>query len=388
MNYLSFGKIDKNIIPILLGCVFCFLDRASRYLDTFKKSTLFEHLIISPVYIAFSKLFCIIPFIIYKSRMNKAKERINNNDININIYNTYDTYDTYNSSELIYMDINDNIQGKIKYLFLSAFIFFIQTFLFIATMKITSNCWIFDILITSIFYYLIFKIKLYKHHYLSVVLILLIGIIIDFSFGNYQNDVTGDVVKFFLRLLREILYSFHDVINKYIIEYKFCSIYEIGLSNGIINLILLGIFSIINYFFLEFDKFEEYFNNFNINELIVGIIVMTTQISLYLNIMMTNRNYTPCHIFIVFVFGQLGIYVNLPGQSIILIICLIFILFFSLIFNEIIEINIFGLSDNTKRKIILRAENEDKDIDKKETIDAIAMEEEIEMEVFKNEIYD
>ena len=382
MKYLSFGKIDKSIIPILLWCIFCFLDRASRYLDIFQESTIYEHLIITPTYIAFSKLFLIIPFIIYKRRINKTNKKMKDNDINININNTY------NSLELIHMDISDNIKGKIKYLLLSAFVFFIQSFLFTATTKITSNCWIFEILITSIFYYLIFKIKLYKHHYLSIALILLTGIIIDFSFENYQNDVSNNYAKFLLRLLREILYSFHDVINKYIIEYKFGSIYEIGLSNGIINLILLGIFSIFNYYFLGFDKFDEYFNNFDTNELIAVIILMITQILLYLCTLITNRNYTPCHIFIIFVFGQLGIYINLSGKSIILIICLIFILFFSLIFNEIIEINVFWLLDNTKRKIILRAESEDKDLDKKETMDVIAIDEEIEMEVFKNEIYD
>ena len=45
------------------------------------------------------------------------------------------------------------------------------------------------------------------------------------------------------------------------------------------------------------------------------------------------------------------------------------ILFFSLIFNEIIEINFFGLSDNTKKNIIQRAQNEENFIYKSETID-------------------
>ena len=44
---------------------------------------------------------------------------------------------------------------------------------------------------------------------------------------------------------------------------------------------------------------------------------------------------------------------------IVVIICLLFILFFSLIFNEIFEINVCGLSHNTKRNISKRAVNED-----------------------------
>ena len=60
---------------------------------------------------------------------------------------------------------------------------------------------------------------------------------------------------------------------------------------------------------------------------------------------------------------------DFSANSIILIFCLIFILFLSLIFNEIIEINIWGLSDDTKRRIRLRAEEENTDIEKDKEID-------------------
>ena len=86
---------------------------------------------------------------------------------------------------------------------------------------------------------------------------------------------------------------------------------------------------------------------------------MIVQLILFLCTLYTNKNYTPCHIFIIFVFGQLALYMDFSKNSIIIIICLIFILFFSLIFNEIIEINIFGFSYNTKKNIMIRAETED-----------------------------
>ena len=47
---------------------------------------------------------------------------------------------------------------------------------------------------------------------------------------------------------------------------------------------------------------------------------------------------------------------------IVVIICLLFILFFSLIFNEIFEINVCWLSDNTKRNISKRAIADEEDI--------------------------
>ena len=93
-------------------------------------------------------------------------------------------------------------------------------------------------------------------------------------------------------------------------------------------------------------------------ELLVLFGVIITQFGLNLSILITNRDNTPCHVFIIFVFGQLAYYIDFSRISLIVIFCLILILFFSLIFNEIIEINCFGLSINTKRNIMLRANKE------------------------------
>jgi hypothetical protein len=194
---------------------------------------------------------------------------------------------------------------------------------------------------------------------LSIFLIILIGFIIDIVTDNFKNDITNDLTFLLFRFIREILYSFHDVIDKYIMEKKFCSIYEISLSNGVITLILLGIFTIFDYYYFGLDDYNKYFTEFNLKEFLVVIGVMISQLGLFLSLLMTNKNNSPCHIFIIFVFGQLAYYIDFSSNSIIIIICLIFILFISLIFNEIIEINIFGLSDNTKRNISFRAANED-----------------------------
>ena len=68
---------------------------------------------------------------------------------------------------------------------------------------------------------------------------------------------------------------------------------------------------------------------------------------------------------------KLTYYIDFSGISIKVLLCLIFILFMALIFNEIIELNFCGLSDNTKRKISERAEIDsdlDSMIDKNSTI--------------------
>ena len=152
-------------------------------------------------------------------------------------------------------------------------------------------------------------------------------------------------------------------------EKKFCSPYELCFYNGLNGLILLSIFSVFNYYFLNWDDYKEYFDKLNTKEILAIIGYGITQLGLYLFSLITNKKNTPCHIFIIYVFGQLAYYINFSVNSIVLIICLIFIFFLSLIFNEIIEINVWGLSDNTKRKISMRGDFEDFDIDRIYTIE-------------------
>ena len=76
------------------------------------------------------------------------------------------------------------------FIILNSVIFFVQGIFYIWCVKIKTNFWIFDALLTLIFYYRIFKIKLYRHHYLSIGIIILTGTIIDIALGNLQNDMT------------------------------------------------------------------------------------------------------------------------------------------------------------------------------------------------------
>ena len=90
--------------------------------------------------------------------------------------------------------------------------------------------------------------------------------------------------------------------------------------------------------------------------------LMITQLGLNLCILIINKTNTPCHIFIIYVFGQFAYYVDFSKISIIIIICLLLILFMSLIFNEIIEINCFGFEKNTKKNIMKRSRIESVDL--------------------------
>ena len=256
----------------------------------------------------------------------------------------------------------DITKGKWLYIFLYNFIELVQSIILIYSIELKSNYWILDIFITCIFYYFIFKIKLYKHHYFSMIIIIIIGIILDLVRENLQYDIKNNLIFILLRLLRETLVSLNDVHAKYLFDKKFCLIYEISLSNGIMNTFLYIILAIFDHYFIQFDDFSKYFDEFNIKELSVIIGLMVTQLGLYLCILIVNKANTPCHIFIIFVFGQLAYYIDFSKISILFMVCLLLILFMSLIFNEIIEINCFGFEKNTKKNIEKRARMESNDL--------------------------
>ena len=247
----------------------------------------------------------------------------------------------------------------------------IQQNLYIASMEVKTNSWIWTLLFTAIFYYLLFKAKIYKHHYLSSILILLIGLVIDLVLGNLQNDIMNNFVFLVLKFIQQALFSFYNVLAKYVMVKKFVSVYEFSTFVGVINLILLGIFVIFDYYYFKIDDYDEYFSNFNFIELLVMLGVIFTQFGINLCSLFTVKDDSPCHMFIMFVFGQLAYYINFDENSIFVFICLIIILFLSLIFSEIIELNFLGLSFNTKRNIMERGKNEDDSlITKCDTIDS------------------
>ena len=355
MAYISLGTINKNLISILIACIFSFF---SRLLFTYKNTVLFTHPLLLNIFATAVKYFTIIPFIIITIRTRKADESFSRKGAVIN-------------GKIKYSNMKEGIsKGKWIFFLLSGLIYFIQAIILCFSMSIKTSLYILNILITGIFSQIILKIKLYRHHYLSIILIILTGLILDLVTKNLQNDIKNNWKSILLRFIREFVFSLHDIVNKYAMEKKFCSVYEISFYTGIILTVLFGIFAILDYFFFQLDNFKDYFDNFNVKELFVLLGYIITQLGLYVGTLFTNRDNTPCHIFIIYVFGQLAFYMDFSVNSIAVIICLIFILFLSLLFNEIIEFNFCGLSDNTKKNIMLRLNDEDSEIQKNSTLDS------------------
>ena len=355
MAIIGFGVMNKDLLAIIIGCIFCFLNRL---LNIFVEAKLFNNKILTNIFISIANIFTIIPYLIFKKRTKTID--IKNDIKNINKKNNEEEKYEYIYEESY--DIQDDIKNKELFIILIGIVFFINYFMFAYTFKIESNTWINYILFTSIFYYLIFKAKLFNYHYLSIVIILLAGLIIDIYQNNFIDDWNKDILGFIFSIIRVILLSFNYVIIKYTMERKFVSPYEIGVCNGLINLILFIIFAIFDHFLFKLNDYADFFNHFNGNELLTILGLMISQLGLYICCFLIDKNNTPCHIFIVFTFGQLAIYIkDVSSSLIVVIISFIIILFFSLVFNEIIELNFFGLSRNTKRNMAHRANDEIKE---------------------------
>ena len=355
MACISLGKIDKNIIPIIVGSIFCFLNR----LLNEAKPQIYENTILTNIVISLSRFLTIIPLIIFKIKFKQDRsynDKNNNSDKNSK------------SIVLIYKNNRIYVKGVAKYVLLSAVIYLIQSIFFALAFKATTNAWIWYILIASIFYYLMFKVQLYRHHYLSIFFIIVIGTVIDLTTEAIIVDANNEPLALISKYVKEILFSLYNVIAKYVMEKKYISVYEFSFYIGFFNLIVLIIFSIFDYYFFHiYSNYGDILSNLGGIEILKVLGVLFTQVGINLGTLFTTKNCSPCHLFIIFVFGQVAYYINFDIYRGLVISCLIIILFFSLIFSEIIEINLFGLSHNTKRNIIGRSESEI--LDKNETIE-------------------
>ena len=79
MAIISLGKLDKDFISVVVGCVACFLNRL---LNQYDGTLLFKNVILSNIFISISRFLTVIPYIILKIRSKRIK-RIS--DVN-NIY--------------------------------------------------------------------------------------------------------------------------------------------------------------------------------------------------------------------------------------------------------------------------------------------------------------
>ena len=213
--------------------------------------------------------------------------------------------------------------------------------------------------------------KLYRHHFVSYASISILLLLIFILAFNRLKKIIYSIIYYFLF---ELSFAFYDVlIKRYMILY-FKTPYYIMFLEGIINSFVLIIFDLVAYFVNpEFNGIIKCFidNIENVGSLFfLFFLDIILEFIWNLVILLLIFYYTPCHYFIVefmseYIYFIIKVLENKHNNindgfysdniiSIIVPISYAFILFFCLVFNEIIVLNIFGLDYNTKKRIMER----------------------------------
>ena len=336
---ISFGRYNRNIIFPFLGGIISFV--VNIILD---KSKFSDYPIILCLCSSFGMSLSFIFVIIYNLK-NKIKRKT--------------------ISAKIQKEINENFIGRLKFVLLCALLDFIETFLiykYCGDVKV--SLWIFDIIFLSLFSYLIFQIKVYKHHYLSIFVIIITGVIIDIIVG-YYNTFSKNI---FIKLLSEFIISFDVGISKYTMDTKFLSPYEMTCYIGIFEFILYSLIFVLSKKIKYLEKFKVNFDDFELKDLGTCIIIVIMKLFYNLLNFVTVKNTSTCHFMIITIIGELATYfIGIYDKKyesyeiFIIIFGFLIIIFMTLIFNEIIELNFCGLAKNTKRNIYIRSRKDEKD---------------------------
>lgn len=94
---------------------------------------------------------------------------------------------------------------------------------------------------------------IYIHHYISIIVIILIGIILDIMGGIYNKD---EILFFILKFIKEIHVPLNCTSGKYAMQMKFCSPYEMCFTDEIFDLFLYSILLILSNYIPFFDTFS------------------------------------------------------------------------------------------------------------------------------------
>ena len=315
-----------------------------------------------------------------------------------------------NTIELIYNKPSKNKNALFLIIFISLLDFVARTielffFLFICSEKAEEKQirWLitFEILPRIIFCYFILKVKLYRHHFLSL-LFFFIGFLIISILGIKLIDAKNQRMYVFTMIIPKVLYALEDTINKIILTDRFILPHFLLFFRGLINAILVSMLICILYFTssLDFRYYDNILNNIQVSEIlfkILSFIFMTCKIFCIFKIIYI---FTPQHVgfclVIIYMFNAIknmilaGDFQNEFFYCLFIIISLLFIAFGTLIFNEMILINCWGLNENTKSGIInkeqlenielknpvINEDNDDDNDDCKENCDQIAKDQE------------
>ena len=353
MKCIEFGKVNKKLLIPVLGGIITLI-----YVSTRQKISKYKVLTKNPfvlnIYVSIGMILAFIPHLILKNQIKKPN--INSRDLlNESIFGNH---------HLIYITDNKKINVRKYLLILFSEIFDFAQIVLCSLFYI--NCiysfWTFDILLMSLFSRIILKIQLYRHQYISIIIIITCGLIMNILEYYKEVDVE-DKLDFFgilMSFLSEICLCLSFFVIKYNMEKTFCSPYEICIWEGILSLIFNTIILIVanclklNILDIQYpDNFYDLFGNYDIYDFLICLIVVISMAIYNIALFTTCYFFDACYILIISIIIQFYYSLKAFNNAILNIlsfICLIIVSLVFLVYIEIIEVNIFNISYNTKNK--------------------------------------
>ena len=233
-----------------------------------------------------------------------------------------------------------------------------------------------DILSRAIFSRYLLKSKIYKHHKLSIILIVLSLCIMSTIAFIALDEVDSKRWPYFLFLpIKFIIIPLEDVFNKILLTEKFLLAHILmffrGIGVMIIYIILIPIFYFTNTFEFELNALN---TNADANysgaiKILLAILYVILLFFRSLSIMKVIYNFTPQHVSFINVVYYLFISLRCrfdikdkPYIIIIDIICMTIIILSTLIFNEMLILKFWGLNQNTQVGFLAKEEKELKEM--------------------------
>ena len=235
---ISLGKTNKYIFLILLGAILLIALAYVEYESKFfaEKKT---HPIIYSMTYSLGLTLSFVLLIIYKIR-NKRKNK--NYNLLLNIKNERMSFNTISPIE--------KISTKKKFLWIlliSGINYFAYTLFNIYWINLDNyfNTWGISLLFMSFISYFILKIKLYKHHYLSIISVVIFGFIYNLVMDRFNKEkIRNNYDSYLIQLMFNCLISLGNVLYKFLMDKIYINPYEILFIQGLIELIL-GIITLI-----------------------------------------------------------------------------------------------------------------------------------------------
>ena len=382
-KYLFFQKFRLTHLLFLIFLIIALIKKAVQlYFDNSPKLAIdFLKLYLYNI----GDFLSIIPLLIMKKNI-KNKNTINNIEENEEQYKRKTDIDyIYNGPE----DYRD-----FKKIFLKIFVFTLVDFIAqvldiifyvikedrnIQVKRINLNSTlIFNIISIILFSRCILNTKFYKHHFfaflINIFFLIILTIVDIYQINNEkEGNITMSIIFIFIKIISIILYSFENVLVKYILYYYYMSTYSLLLIKSIFHFTYLITFSF-PFFFKEVDEngeskivFYMIADIFSDKKYIFIAIGFTIVSFFYNNLMFKIIDFfSPNHFVISRTLENIGtffidLFMNGYDSKFFLSIQIVvhfFLIIAALIFNEFLVINICGLSKNTKLFLDYEVERE------------------------------